>query len=172
MAIWNCKIGASGALTMSSEPSVRCDPRDPVYARLYPWSVGSIVLYGLGIPLLFVYVLTVYKNEVKADQALRINGLGDSPEDNPQLSVRKRYQKLYNDFRCVCVLLLLLLLVLLCVYVCVSVHVCAYVCVCMYWCLFCTVGARGGGWRSMAHDPNSSAARARAGPSTFTGASS
>ena len=105
MAIWNCKYGASGLLTMSSEPSVACDMRDAVYAEIFPWSIASIAAYGVGIPLVFMYVLGVYKREIKADQELRMSGLGDTPGDNPQHPVRRRYQKLYNDFRCAfCVL--------------------------------------------------------------------
>jgi hypothetical protein len=105
MSIWNCTIGASGLLTMSSEPSVRCDMSDALYSSLFPWYVASIALYGAGIPVLFIYVLNAYKREIKADQELRMSGLGDTPGDNPQHPVRRRYQKLYNDFRCAfCVL--------------------------------------------------------------------
>jgi hypothetical protein len=151
MAIWNCKYGASGLLTMSSEPSVACDMRDAVYAEIFPWSIASIAAYGVGIPLVFMYVLGVYKREIKADQELRMSGLGDTRAENPQLSVRKRYQKLYNDFRCGhgC---LFLRAAGVCVSVCVFVqgvhtHVCARVFVsaqCELVCV-CVWGGGGGG---------------------------
>ncbi len=99
MAIYNCKIGKSGRMTMATEPSVMCDMSDPVYATLQPYSVLSICIYGIGIPLMFVSVLVMYRHEIRADQKLRAMGMGDAAEENPQLFVRKRYQKLYNDFQ-------------------------------------------------------------------------
>jgi hypothetical protein len=98
MTIFNCTLH-SGTLTVSSEPSVLCTMDDPVYAYLYPWSVACICVYGLGIPCIFVFVLRTYRNEIRADQVLRASGVGDDAGENPQLFVRKRYQKLYNDFR-------------------------------------------------------------------------
>lgn len=99
MAIYNCKLGKSGKLTMASEPSVLCSVADPVYATLQPLSVLSICIYGIGIPLMFMIVLAVYRVEIRADQKLRAIGLGDVAGENLQLFVRKRYQKLYNDFQ-------------------------------------------------------------------------
>ena len=99
MSIYNCKLGKSGKLTMASEPSVACSMSDPVYAQLQPLSVLSICIYGVGIPLMFLAVLASYRREVCADQKLRAIGLGDVADENPQLFVRKRYQKLYNDFQ-------------------------------------------------------------------------
>lgn len=99
MSIFQCRETADGAtMTMASEPSVRCSAADPVYAALLPLSVMSIGVYGVGIPLVFGCVLYIYRREIRADQRLRAVALGDSADENPQLFVRRRFQKLYGDF--------------------------------------------------------------------------
>ena len=45
------------------------------------------------------YILFAYRKEIVRDQKLRAIAAGDTKSDNPQLFVRQRFQKLYNDFR-------------------------------------------------------------------------
>ena len=56
-------------------------------------------LFVLGIPSLFLFIISRNFRAMNSDQRLREINKGQSTEDNPQFLVRQRYQKLYNDFR-------------------------------------------------------------------------
>jgi hypothetical protein len=99
LTIVDCTTNDAGVRILDAAPSIECSTSDPQYRRLLPWGVVCMVVYGVGIPALFAYIL--YKNRVsiKGDQSLRAVGLGFSEASNPYFNVRKRYQKLYVDFR-------------------------------------------------------------------------
>lgn len=64
----DCTTYDDGRRTMDADPSIACDVRDPVYARLRYWGIVCLVGYGVGIPLLFVFVLVVFRKKIKVDQ--------------------------------------------------------------------------------------------------------
>ncbi len=66
---------------------------------LKPWASLCLGLYGVGIPALFLSVLIVNRKEIKVDQALRKQGLGYTRASNPHFVMRRRFQKLYSDFK-------------------------------------------------------------------------
>lgn len=47
----------------------------------------------------FATILFVYRKEIRADQSLRERGEGDIPANNPNIRVRHRFRKLYEDFK-------------------------------------------------------------------------
>ena len=61
-------------------------------------AVVLLVVFGLGLPLLFLFLLRRHRNEMFVDQLLRVRGEGETAMTNPHISIRRRYRKLYEDF--------------------------------------------------------------------------
>ena len=55
--------------------------------------------YGIGLPMLFAAILWKYRGAIAADQQLRAKGEGETTLTNPHISVRRRYRKLYEDYK-------------------------------------------------------------------------
>ena len=92
--------GSPGELVLDVDPSIVCDTSvSPVYARVLPLAYVSTVVYGAGVPIVFTVILWIYKAEITADQVLRERGEGNSPRTNPNFAVRKRFGRIYSDFR-------------------------------------------------------------------------
>ena len=66
---------------------------------LRPYAIASLIVYTLGVPLVFGIVLYVHRKEIEEDQKLREAGTGDTADTNPQYYIRTRYQELYVLFR-------------------------------------------------------------------------
>jgi hypothetical protein len=98
LAPFNC-VTSNGVSTMMAEPSVRCDDGNGVHAMIKPWAAASLFVYGLGIPVGFGVILYRHRREIKADQELRARGEGNVPANNPNIRVRHKYRKLYEDFK-------------------------------------------------------------------------
>jgi hypothetical protein len=92
-------VTSNGVSTMVAEPSVRCGGGDGVHAMIKPWAAASLFVYGLGIPVGFGVILYRYRREIKADQELRARGEGNVPANNPNIRVRHKFRKLYEDFK-------------------------------------------------------------------------
>lgn len=60
--------------------------------------VGSIV-YGAGIPLLFIAIVTRYRSEMREEQAVRISGQADSRATNQFYDFQKKFKRLYYKFK-------------------------------------------------------------------------
>ena len=58
-----------------------------------------LVLFAGGVPSVFAVVLRRYHGAVVADQRLRIVGEGGTALTNPNIHVRHRYRKLYEDYK-------------------------------------------------------------------------
>jgi hypothetical protein len=60
-------------------------------------AIGStlLVLYGAGLPLLFVFVLRRFSREMYSDQLLRVRGEGESSVTNPHIHIRRRFRKVW-----------------------------------------------------------------------------
>ena len=89
---------ADGVKFLDVDSSILCDDADDDYRSMYPFGVAAVFVYSIGIPLWFAYVLVRHKDAMKQDQLLRAQGLGDDTS-NPNLAVRRRYSRLYVDFR-------------------------------------------------------------------------
>jgi hypothetical protein len=70
-----------------------------IQETLRPYAILSILVYTIGIPFAFACILYRKRVEIRADQALKEQEIGDSADTNPNFSVRRRYQELYNLFR-------------------------------------------------------------------------
>ncbi|KAA0150063.1 hypothetical protein FNF29_05503 [Cafeteria roenbergensis] len=92
--------GSEGERVLDADPSIVCDVNEsPVYGRVLPLAYVSTVVYGAGVPVVFALILFVYQKEITADQVLRERGEGNSPRTNPNYAVRKRFGRIYGDFR-------------------------------------------------------------------------
>ncbi len=70
----------------------------PPLVTMRRWAIASAVIYAVGIPATFAYVLFKHRKDIQADQTLRVYGYGNSRAQNPNFAVRQRYQKLYRYF--------------------------------------------------------------------------
>lgn len=57
-----------------------------------------MVLYAVGIPCVFAWILFRNRVAVKLDQTLYVLGTGDTPSTNEHLSTRRRFNQLYKLF--------------------------------------------------------------------------
>lgn len=60
------------------------------------WAIASAVVYAVGIPFGFAWVLYRHRAEMREDQLLLSKGTGNSEESNPQYHVRRKYNQLYQ----------------------------------------------------------------------------
>jgi hypothetical protein len=65
MDVFNCGNPRLGKPAMSSEPSISCARGDPQHELLLKLATVSVVVYGLGIPLFFGYVLVVHRRGIQ-----------------------------------------------------------------------------------------------------------
>ena len=89
----------NGVFTMNAEPSIKCSASDSTYSRMSRIGLASIVLYGLGLPAAFGYLLWRHGDAINADQQLRMRGEGETSLTNPNIRVRRRFRKLYEDYK-------------------------------------------------------------------------
>lgn len=68
----------------------------PVLVTLRQWGIASAVIYAVGIPCVFAFILVYYRREIHEDQQLHANGTGDTPETNKHFSIRRRYNQIYE----------------------------------------------------------------------------
>ena len=61
--------------------------------------VLTLTLYGMGLPVLFGWLLSRQSDAIHCDQELRAWGEGESSLTNPNIHVRRRYRKLYEDYK-------------------------------------------------------------------------
>ncbi len=95
---FNCtSLGAVHVL--EAEPSVLCDITVGPFARMRAVGAVTIVLYVLGLPAALAFVLVRNWSVVLQDQRLRERGEGESLLSNPHFHFRRRYRKVYEDYR-------------------------------------------------------------------------
>ncbi len=90
-------LGAAHVL--ESEPTVLCDTSVGPYGRMRAVGATTIVLYVLGLPAALAVVLVRNWVKVYQDQLLREQGEGDSALTNPHFHFRRRFRKVYEDYR-------------------------------------------------------------------------
>ncbi len=84
---------------LSIEPTVLCDTGVGPFVRMRAVAVVAIVVYVLGLPAALAVVVARNWATVQQDQQLRERGEGDSPLTNPHFRFRRRFRKVYEDYR-------------------------------------------------------------------------
>lgn len=54
--------------TLDGNPNVACSRATQPYGRVYPFGIAGMVVYGIGIPVVFGIVFFKYRREIQADQ--------------------------------------------------------------------------------------------------------
>jgi hypothetical protein len=54
----------------------------------------SFLVYTVGLPMSSLTILVRHRAAIFADQSLRCKGRGDTPANNPNFKIRKRYEEL------------------------------------------------------------------------------
>jgi len=78
---------------------VKCWEPGGLHMRLFPWSVFFFLLYCVGYPSLLGWILWRGKESAREDQLLRAQNKGDKRSENPYYNFRKRYHKLYFNYK-------------------------------------------------------------------------
>jgi hypothetical protein len=84
---------------LESEPTVVCDPAVGPFGRMRAVAAVAIVVYVLGLPAALAVFLKRSWGTVQRDQRLRERGEGDSALTNPHFLFRRRFRKIYEDYR-------------------------------------------------------------------------
>lgn len=64
----DCLQLADGRSVMQADPAIECVSSNSTYVLLKLWAIVCLAGYGIGIPIMFVIVLFVYRKEIKVDQ--------------------------------------------------------------------------------------------------------
>ena len=89
----------NGVRTMDADPCIVCGQRGGSHERMQLVAGLMLALYAVGIPCLFGFILLRHRTGIQYDQLLRQKGEGDTALTNPYLFLRRRYGKLYSDFK-------------------------------------------------------------------------
>lgn len=93
----NCRPVPDGQPFLVMDPAVTC--WSGAHAAMLPYVVLSLVGYGVGIPATFCAILWTQRDAIQRDMELYRGGGGDSADTNPDYGVRRRYSRLYIDYR-------------------------------------------------------------------------
>ena len=96
LEVFACAAGADGVYALRADPSIRCWEQGGAQLALVPWAVASLVLYGAGIPVSIGCTLWALRDAIRRDQHLWLAGRGETPDTNNDISVRRRFAKLYQ----------------------------------------------------------------------------
>ncbi len=83
---------------MIANPAIMCNNQGS-HRRMRAVGALSVVLFILGVPGAFGAILYRHRQAIVDDQLMRERGEGDSALTNRNLSVRRRFRKLYEDYR-------------------------------------------------------------------------
>merc|ERR1712196_481041 len=64
-----------------------------------PWAYACVLAYGLAFPVFVWFKFGNYKEIIFEDQVLFAQDRGRSPDTNPHFAFRKRYSKLYKNYK-------------------------------------------------------------------------
>jgi hypothetical protein len=70
-----------------------------IHLTLLPWAIIFFLVYCVGYPALLGWILWRGKESAREDQLLRAQGKGDKRSENPYYNFRKRYHKLYFNYK-------------------------------------------------------------------------
>jgi hypothetical protein len=79
---------------------VKCYEPGGMHLQLLPWAIFFFLLYSCGFPAVVGFILWKGRESAKEDQLLRANNTGTTRKTNPNcFDFRKRYHKLYYNFK-------------------------------------------------------------------------
>jgi hypothetical protein len=84
---------------MDAEPAIVCGGSRGPHARMKAVALTTIAVYVAGFPAVLAVFLAWNRTHVLSDQGLRERGEGDSVLTNPNISFRRRYRKVYEDYK-------------------------------------------------------------------------
>ena len=90
---------SGGVRTMNADPAIRCSTSDGNYRVMSALATASLTIYGIGVPCTYGYFLWKHRDAIAADQAMRVKGEGESSLTNPNIHIRRRFRKLYEDYK-------------------------------------------------------------------------
>merc|ERR1711968_306379 len=70
-----------------------------LHTKLVPWAYACVLAYGLAFPVFVWFKFGNYKEIIFEDQVLFAQDRGRSPDTNPHFAFRKRYSKLYKNYK-------------------------------------------------------------------------
>ncbi len=89
----------NGVATLNAEPSIQCSSADGTYRLMRSVGAMCLVVYGAGLPTTFAFFLHKHARRITADQRMRAVGEGETMLTNPNIRVRRRFRKLYEDYK-------------------------------------------------------------------------
>ena len=89
----------TGLAVLTAEPSIVCSDASVSFRRMRIVGGIAIVFVGLGLPTLFSGLLYRYRHEIYYDQLLRVRNEGETPVTNKYIRTRRRFRKLYEDYK-------------------------------------------------------------------------
>ena len=92
-------VAKDGVAVVLEEPSIVCSASNPTYSVMRSVAVTAVVCFGAGLPLLFFVVLWGNRVAIYSDQLLRVRNEGESAVTNPHIRTRRRFRKLYEDYK-------------------------------------------------------------------------
>jgi hypothetical protein len=92
-------VSLGAVRVLESEPTALCDASVGSYARMRAVAALSVVVYVLGLPMALTAFMVRTWRKVQQDQRLRERGEGDSQLTNPHFHFRRRFRKVYEDYR-------------------------------------------------------------------------
>ncbi len=92
-------VSLGAVRVLESEPTVLCDTTVGPYARMRAVAAVSVLAFVLGLPAALAVFLGRNWHKVQQDQRLRERGEGDSALTNPHFHFRRRFRKVYEDYR-------------------------------------------------------------------------
>ena len=87
-----------GVSVVLAEPSIVCSESDSTYLLMRRVGTASLLLFGVGQPLLFFGIMWWNRRAMFVDQLLRMRNEGETAMTNPYIRIRRRYRKLYEDY--------------------------------------------------------------------------
>lgn len=109
MDVFNCSPGdppddpAAPTLFMDMAPDQICYTAGNwdtgLHTKLVPWAYACVLAYGLAFPVFIWFKFGNYKEIIFEDQVLFAQDRGRSPDTNPHYAFRKRYSKLYKNYK-------------------------------------------------------------------------
>ena len=109
MDVFNCSPGdppddpANPTLFMDMAPDQICYTpgswETGMHTKLIPWAYACVLAYSMGFPVFIWLKFKRYKEVIFEDQVLFAQDRGRSASTNPNFAFRKRYSKLYKNYK-------------------------------------------------------------------------
>ena len=84
---------------MASRPLERCYVDGSMQSKLSPVAILVILIYGFGLPGGICVFFYAFRKRLKADQWLRVHGIGESVSHNKNFALRKACGQMYSMYQ-------------------------------------------------------------------------